>query len=227
VKVLCTNALKAVILDLLPGLEERIAAKPDFVWASTQMLCDRIAGGERGDLAILTAEVIDALAAQGQVVRGSRVDLARSFIGIAVRAGARKPPIDTSDAFRAALLNATSIACSKTGISGIYFQALLDRLGIADAIRPKLKIPAPGDPVGEVVARGEAEIAVQQLSELILVSGIEIVGPLPAPFQKETVFSAGEMADAADEPAARTLLQALTAPSARPTYQRKGLEPLF
>jgi molybdate transport system substrate-binding protein len=226
-KVLCTNAMKAVISDLAPEFEPHIGAGIDFVWASTQMLCDRIAGGDRGDLAILTREVIDDLAAHGRVVPGSRVDLGRSFIGLAVRQGARKPPIDTGEAFQAALLGAASIACSKTGISGIHFQALLDRLAIADAIRPKLKIPVPGDPVGEVVARGDAEIAVQQISELILVRGIEIVGPLPTPFQKESVFSVGRMAEAVQEPGANALVQALTAASAREAYRRNGMEPLF
>jgi molybdate transport system substrate-binding protein len=226
-KVLASNGVKAVLSDLLPDFERGSGTKPEIVWASTQMLLERIAGGDRGDLTVLTAEAIDDLIRQGMLVAGSRADLARSMIGIAVRKGAAKPDIATAAAFKAALLAARTIAYSKTGISGIYFPALLDRLGIADAIAPKIVIPPNGVLIGDVVGRGEAEIGVQQLSELMPFAGVDVVGPLPDELQKVTVFSAGLFASAADERGARALVQALTDPATRSLYVRKGMEPAF
>jgi molybdate transport system substrate-binding protein len=124
------------------------------------------------------------------------------------------------------LLAARSITYSRTGISGIYFRELLDRLDLADAMRPKTVLPAPGVTVGEALAKGEADIGVQQISELMPVAGIEIVGPLPPPLQKASIFSAGLFTRATDAAGARALVQALTAPTARPAYQRNGIEPL-
>jgi molybdate transport system substrate-binding protein len=225
-KVLCTNALKTVVSALAPEFERARGSKLDLIWGSTQMLVDRIGAGEGGDLAILSEEAIDDLIRQGSLAPGSRTDLGRSFIGIAVRQGATKPDIGTVDAFTAALLAAPSITYSKTGISGIYFRGLLERLGLADAMRAKTVLPAPGLSVGEALATGEAAIGVQQISELMPVPGLEIVGPLPPPLQKVSVLSAGLFAHAADAAGARALAEALTAPAARVVYQRNGLEPV-
>jgi molybdate transport system substrate-binding protein len=122
------------------------------------------------------------------MVAGSRVDLVRSAIGIAVRQGAPKPDIGSAAALKQALLSARTISYSKTGISGVYFPTVLERLGIAAQVASKVLIPTSGVPVGEVVAKGDAEIGVQQISELLPVPGIEIVGPLPEEMQKVTVF---------------------------------------
>jgi molybdate transport system substrate-binding protein len=226
VKILCTNAMKTVVSALTPDFERARGSSLDSVWGSTQMLLDRIRGGEYGDVAILSDAAIDDLIRQGRLAPGSRTDLGRASIGIAVRKGARKPEIDTADAFKAALLAARSITYSRTGISGIYFRELLDRLGLADAMGPKTVLPAPGVTVGEALAKGEADIGVQQISELMPVAGIEIVGPLPPPLQKASIFSAGLFSGAADAAGARALVQALTAATARPAYQRNGIEPL-
>ena len=158
------------------------------------------------------------------MVAGSRVDLARSGIGIAVRKGARKPDIGTPDALKQALLAAKSVAHSKTGMSGIYFPTVLARLGIADAMKSKIVMPEPGTPVGEVVAKGEAEIGVQQISELLPVAGVEIVGPLPAELQRITTFSAGLLAGAKDPDTAKALVKYVAAESP-PLLKGKGLEP--
>jgi len=143
-----------------------------------------------------------------------------------VRQGAAKPGIGSPEALKKALLAARSISYSKTGISGVYFPTVLERLGIAEAVKPKIVIPAAGVPVGEVVAKGDADIGVQQISELLPVSGIEIVGPLPAELQKLTVFSAGLFAGAKEPQVANALITMLTSAAAKPLYRRKGMEPV-
>jgi len=228
-KGLFSNGVKAVVVDLMQELERAQGAKLDvakleITWASTNMLMDEIGKGATGDLAILTDEAIDALIGEGKIVAGSRVDLARSAIGIAVRQGAAKPDIGSPEALKTALLAARAISYSKTGISGVYFPTVLERLGIADAVNAKVVIPPPGVPVGEVVAKGDADIGAQQISELLPVPGIEVVGPLPAELQKTTVFSAGLFVGAKEPDAAMALVKALIGPAARPLYAKKGME---
>jgi len=223
-RVLCTNGLKTVMLDLAPEFERAIGTKAVITWGSANGLLQELEAGAGGDLAILTAEAIDVLIKEVKVVAGSRVDLARSGIGVAVRKGAPKPDIGSPDALRRALLAAKSVAHSKTGMSGIYFPTVLARLGIAEEMKPKIVTPEPGTPVGEVVAKGGAEIGVQQISELLPVAGIEIVGPLPAALQRITIFSAGVLTAAKEPQAARALVQ-FVATASRPLLKDKGLEP--
>jgi len=229
-KGLFTNGVKAVVLDLLPEFERASGAAPaitrSITWGSTATLVGEIGKGASGDLAILSDEAIDDLIRQGKIVPGSRVDLARSAIGIAVRKGAPKPDIGSADALKNALLSARTISYSKTGISGVYFPTVLERLGIATQVASKTQIPSPGVLVGDLVARGDAEIGVQQISELLPVPGIEIVGPLPPALQKLTVFSAGLFMGANEPQVAKALVTLLTSPSARSVYERKGLEPV-
>jgi molybdate transport system substrate-binding protein len=225
-KGLFSNGVKAVVLDLMPEFERANGVTPVITWASTNMLMDEIRKGATGDLAILTDEAIDDLIRQGKMVAGSRVDLARSAIGIAVREGARKPDIGSAAALKQTLLSARTISYSKTGISGVYFPTVLERLGIAAIVASKVLIPPSGVPVGEVVAKSEAEIGVQQISELLPVPGIEIVGPLPAELQRVTVFSAGLFIGASESQVAKALVALLASPAAQPVYQRKGMEPV-
>jgi molybdate transport system substrate-binding protein len=226
VKGLFSNGVKAVVLDLLPEFERANGVTPAITWASTNMLMDEIRKGATGDLAILTDEAIDGLIRQGKMVAGSRVDLVRSAIGVAVRDGGPKPDIASAAALKQSLLSARTISYSKTGISGVYFPTVLERLGIAEQVASKVLIPPSGVPVGEVVAKGDAEIGVQQISELLPVPGIEIVGPLPPELQKVTVFSAGMFVGVTDPQAAKALVALLTSAAARPVYQRKGMEPV-
>src|SRR5262245_7834336 len=225
-KVLCTNGVKAVTAELFPTVEKTTGLLVDIDYASTNMLMDKIAGGESGDLAVLSAEAIDSLIAKGVVQTGSRIDLAKSFIGVAVRRGAVEPDIGSVDALKATLVAAKSVMYSKTGISGVYMPKLLEKLGIATLIAPKVKNPSSGT-VGEALARGEAEIALQQVSELMPVPGVKVIGPLPAEVQLVTVFSAGIFASAAEPRAARMLVAELTSNTARSLYSAKGLEPAF
>ena len=225
-KGLFSNGVKAVVLDLLPEFERANGVTPAITWASTNVLMEEIRKGATGDLAILTDEAIDGLIRQGKMVAGSRVDLVRSAIGVAVRQGGPKPDIASAAALKQALRSARTISYSKTGISGVYFPTVLERLGIAEQVASKVLIPPSGVPVGEVVAKGDAEIGVQQISELLPVPGIEIVGPLPPELQKVTVFSAGLFAGASEPQVAKALLALLTSAVARPVYQRKGMEPV-
>jgi molybdate transport system substrate-binding protein len=223
-KVLCTNGVKSVMLDLVPAFERTSGTKLVITWGSANGLLKELETGADGDLAILTAEAIDGLIAQGKVVAGSRVDLASSGIGVAVRKGAKKPDISSPDALKSALLAAKSVAHSKTGMSGIYFPTVLARLGIADEMKSRIVMPEPGTPVGELIAKGEAEIGVQQISELLPVAGVDIVGPLPAALQKITTFSAGLLAGAKDPDTANALVKFLAAEAPR-LLKEKGLEP--
>jgi molybdate transport system substrate-binding protein len=222
-EILCTNGVKSVMLDLIPAFERAGNTKVATTWGSTNALLKDLESGAGGDVAILTAEAIDALIKQGKAVAGSRVDLARSGIGVAVRKGAKRPDIASPEALKRALLAAKSVAHSKTGLSGIYFPTVLSRLGIADQMTSKIVIPDPSTPVGEVVAKGDAEIGIQQISELLPVPGIDIVGPLPEPLQKITIFSGGVLTAANEPDGAAALLKFVAAESPR-LLEQKGLE---
>jgi molybdate transport system substrate-binding protein len=225
-KVLCTNGVKAVTAELFPAVEKTTGLAVDVDYASTNMLMDKIVGGETGDLAVLSAEAIDGLIAGGVIQKGTRFDLAKSSIGVAIRRGMVAPDIGTVDALKVALLAAKSVMYSKTGISGVYMPKLIEKLGLTVEIAPKAKNPSYGT-VGEALARGEAEIALQQISELLPVPGIKVVGPLPAEVQLVTVFSAGIFCAATEPRAARMLVERLTTNAARDVYTSKGLEPAF
>src|SRR3982074_3819646 len=147
-KVLCTNGLKTVMLDLAPDFERTVGTKVTITWGSANGLLKELETGAGGDLAILTAEAIDGLIKEGKVVAGSRIDLASAGPCIDVRKGAHKPDIGSPDALKRALLAAKSVAHSRTGMSGIYFPTVLARLGIADEMKPKIVTPAPGTPGG-------------------------------------------------------------------------------
>jgi molybdate transport system substrate-binding protein len=196
---------------------------------SPEAIPSRLKRGEPADVVIMVGASIDDLARQGLVRAGSKVDLARSQIGMVVRAGAEKPDIGGVDAFKRALLNAKSIAYSDSA-SGIYLSTTLyTKLGIADQVAGKsrkVRGPPSGEPVAAVVARGEAEIGFQQVSELIHVPGVTFVGAIPAELQQDTFFSAA-LANAARQPqAAGALLRFLASPEAAPAISKAGLAPL-
>ena len=184
---------------------------------------NRLAAGEPVDLVIMAGDGLDRLIAEGKVVAGSRVDLARSGIGVAVRAGAPRPDLSSVDAFMRALRQAKSVAHSSSA-SGIYLKGLFQRLGLYDTLGDRIR-QVEGEPVGSVVARGEAEIGFQQVSELLPVPGIDFVGPLPPEMQHVTVFAAGIAAHARAPDAASAVIAYLTAPAAAPIIRRSGMEP--
>jgi molybdate transport system substrate-binding protein len=224
IKVLSTNGMRSVVEELAPPFERTTGHKLNRTFGITSALRRQIEAGEPFDVAILGADFIDALITQGKLRADTRTDVARSGIGIAVHAGAPKPDISTVEALKRALLDTPSIAYNKEATSGIYFVSLLERLGIAEAVQPKTKSGAGF--VAELVARGEAEMAVQAMSDHLAVPGVEVVGPLPAEVQNYIVFTAGVGADVNDPGPAKELIPFLTAPSAVPVLKAKGLEPV-
>ena len=192
-------------------------------FAPTVALLDRLRAGEPTDLAILTAEGLAALERDGTVLAGSRVDVAVSLVGVAVRSGAPHPAIGTAEDFRRALLDAPSVAYSRIGASGILFARVIGRLGIADAVNAKARVVASGF-TAELAASGEVALAVQQVSELLAVPGSEVVGPLPAELQEPALFSAGVLREAAQPGAARHLLRIPASAAAAAALRASGLE---
>jgi molybdate transport system substrate-binding protein len=223
-KVLCTNALDAVLRELVPAFERASGHEVSVTYKSTNQIIDLVKAGEVADLLIAGQAAIEELAAAGNVAGGSSVNLASSGIGVCVRAGAPKPDIHSVEAFKRALLAAKSVAHTATGQSGSYFAGLIDRLGIGDQVRAKAKVSAGGI-IGEFVARGEAELGIQQISEVLAVPGVDLVGPLPPEIQKVTVFAAGICSASREAEAARALVRFLTTTSAVAAMKAKGLEP--
>jgi len=228
IRAVSSGGFKAALLALVPAFERESGHKVAIEWGSSlgnapTSIPSRLQRGDPLDLVILSRDSLDGLIAQGRIVAGSRVDLARSGIGVAVRAGAPKPDIGSVDAFKRALREARSIAHSSSA-SGVYLKDLLQRLGLAAALALKIR-QVEGEPVGQVVARGEAEIGLQQVSELIPVAGIAYVGPLPAEIQEITVFAAGIPVGAKHPDAARALVGFLTSPAAAAIIRKCGMEP--
>ncbi len=223
IKVMASAAFKEAYLELVPEFERSTGHKVVTIWVPSVQMMNRLKGGETVDLVIMSAASLDELIKCGMIAPGNRFDLAKSGVGVAVKAGAAKPDISSGEALKHAVLAAQSIVYS-TGPSGIYLAGLFQRMGIADQIRHKIK-QVQGEPAGASVARGEAEIGFQQVSELLPVPGIDILGPLPADVQQITVFSAGLHVGAKAPDAARALVKFLTAPAAAPVIRKKGMEP--
>jgi molybdate transport system substrate-binding protein len=223
VKVISSNALKSVLEELAPQFEKSSEHKLAITWGAAAELKVQIEKGAPFDVTILTVGAIDDLIKQGKLVAATRTPLARSAVGVAVRKGAPKPDISTTEAFKRAMLNATSISYVEQGASGIYMKDLFVKLGIADAIKPKLKLAPTA--AAEFVANGGAEIGMTQISEILPHKGADLVGPLPADIQLYTNF-AGALGAAAMQPdAARALIKFLTSPAATPVLKVKGLDP--
>jgi len=221
IKVMASAAFKEAYLELVPEFERATGHKVVTLWVPSVQMMSRLKRGETVDLVILSAASLDELIKAGII--GNRYDLAKSGVGVAVRAGAPKPDISSGEALKRAVLAAKAIVYS-TGPSGIYLAGLFQRMGIADRIKSKVR-QVQGEPAGAVVARGEAEIGFQQVSELLPVPGVDLVGPLPADVQRITVFSAGLHVAAKAPDAARALVKFLTAPAAAPVIRKKGMEP--
>jgi len=222
-KAMSTLGIMDVLRALLPGYEAARGLDIATEFAPTQRLTDRIAAGESADLAFLTEAAVESLMAAGTLLPGSRVDLARSFVGVAVREGAPRPDIGSAAAFTRALLEAPSIVYSRAGASGIFFAGLIRRLGIEAAVNAKATI-IPEGLTGAVVARGEAALAIQQVSELMAVPGIDILGRLPAEIAGITTFSGAVFAASPQAEAGRALLDFLAAPEHAAEYTTRGLE---
>ena len=224
VRVLSTLALMGAVRGLSVRYQAASGVRIDADFAPTLGLLDRLRGGETADVVILTRQALDDLAAQGSVVAASCVDLARSFVGIAVKAGAAHPGIATEAALRATLLGARAIAYSRIGASGIFFAQLIERLGIASEVNARARI-IPSGLTAALLVSGEAELAVQQISELKQVAGVEVVGAIPRELQTPAVFSAGRWTASARARQADALLKYLASPEVVPMLRESGLEP--
>ena len=227
IKVLTAGAFKQVLLVLVPDFEKQTGHKVVLENDTVGALTKRIEGGEAFDLAVLTPAAVNDLSTRGKFVAGSRTNLGRVGVGVVVKEGAPKPDISSVDAFKKTLLAAKSVAYidpAAGGSSGIYVAGLLDKLGVAADVKPKAKL-IPGGAVAEHIARGEAEIGIHQISEILPVKGITLVGPLPADIQNYTVYAAGLGANGKESEAAKALLKTLSGPAAADVLKSKGMEP--
>jgi molybdate transport system substrate-binding protein len=223
IRLMSTLGMRGVMTEITPFLT-KVGLDFTATYGATKLLTQKMAAGETAEVAILTDEAIAELTSSGMIAAGSRRDLARSAIGIAVAAGAAKPYFRTAETFTQTMLAARSIAYSRSGASGLHFAELIRRLGIADEVNRKAKVI--DGVVGELVARREVDLAVQQISELKLVPGIEIVGALPDELQKITTFSAGIFSATTRPAAAGLLISALTSPEVAAVMRKQGMEPV-
>jgi molybdate transport system substrate-binding protein len=224
ITVLSTQATQEAYLELVAQFEKASGHKVTTAFTGTLNVQKRLADSEACDLIIMAGPAIDEQIKLGKAVAGSRVDFAKSGVGLAVRKGAAKPDIGSAEALKKTLLRAKSIGYS-TGPSGLYMLGVFEKLGIAGEVKGKLKQTPSGVFVGNLIASGETEIGFQQISELVHFAGIDYVGPLPGELQRMTVFSAGIHAGAKQAEAARALVKFLTAPAAAPVVRKHGLEP--
>ena len=204
----------------LKGVLEKLRPKADLSFDATQAILQRVAKGERADLLILTREALDGLVKKKAVT--AYAPLGSSGVGVAARLGAPRPDIKSPENFVRALLAASSVAHSRVGASGLHFKQLLEQLGIVAKVRT---VVIEKGPVALAVARGQAELGIQQLCELAPVPGISIVGPLPAPYQVVTHFYAGLPAGAAHMKSAMSIIELLRSPAARPVMLAGGMKP--
>jgi molybdate transport system substrate-binding protein len=223
VRLLSTLALRGALVQLAEQYLMAKGVRLDADYAPTVGLLKRLREGEKADVLILTCEGLDELVAEGAVVAASRIDLARSYVGLAVKAGDRHPDISTEKSLISALLAARSVAYSKIGASGIYFAELIERLGIAAEINAKATITAGF--TAERLITGEADLAVQQLSELKQVADVELVGPIPLSLQTAAIFTGGRMASSENAVLADALLTYLASSEVAPVLRESGLEP--
>jgi len=226
IKVLVAGAFKPVVVALVPAFEQRTGHKVTVDNGTAGQLTKRIADGEAFDVAIITPPVIKELAASGKVLPDTAANVARVGIGVAVKSGAPAPDIGTSEAFQRALLAARAVAYidpAAGGSSGIYLSKLFETMGIADAIKAKAVL-VPGGLVAQRLVTGEADLAIHQISEILAVPGVTLVGPLPAAIQNYTVYAGAVSARPNNAAAAQEFMSALRGPEAAATLKAKGLE---
>jgi molybdate transport system substrate-binding protein len=221
IRVLCSNGLKAVMEELAPQFERATGHKVVMKFGLAAGFKQQIQAGETFDLAVLTPPLIDDLVKQGRMAADSRADIARTGLGLMIRAGARKPDVTTTETFKRALLNAKSIAFAKEGASGIAFASLIERLSIADTLKTRLKPTSTGEEVNDLVVRGNADFGILPLSERLAVRGAELGGMFPADVQSYITMTAAVSSGAKQGAAARDLIKFLTSPAVLPTIKAK------
>ena len=224
IKVLCSNGIRAVLEELAPQFERETKHKVTVLFEPSTRLKSRIEAGEAFDLTVLTPALIDDVIKAGKVNAASRTVLARSGLGISIRAGARKPDVSTVDAFKRALLAARSITYASQGASAAPFEALVEKLGLTAQIKPKYNLRETAAQVGEAISSGKVELGIAPVSEILPVKGVELAGPLPAEIQSYVVMVGGVGTNATDTNAAKRLLDFVIAPANLPVIKAKGME---
>lgn len=219
--VFCTQALRTSLLDLAPRFTAATGHKVNLVVAPSGQLVKKVQAGEIADVLIANAGNIDALI-KDRKVTGDRIEIARAQVGLSIKAGGPRPDISTPDGVKRALLDAKAVAYSAGGLSGNAFESVLAKLGITEQVKAKAKNASPA---AKLVVSGEADIAVQQISELIAVEGAELLGPLPGALDQVTQFSMGVLADGKQTEVARAMIDYLRTPEAQAVIKTKGLTP--
>ena len=224
ISIISSMATRQLLADLVAKFQQTSAQQVAVESVGGVDAARRVQAGEAFDVVILAANAIGQLTEAGKIVPGSRVDLVKSGVSIAVRAGAPQPDIGSEEAVKQAVLSARSLSYS-TGPSGVHLIKLFERWGIVDTIKSRIVQAPPGVPVGSMLANGEVELGFQQLSEMIHMAGIEVLGPLPPAIQIITTFSAGLAATSTRAAAVRTLLDFMISPAALEAKLRNGMEP--
>jgi molybdate transport system substrate-binding protein len=222
--VLSSNGFQAALEELAPRFERDKKQKLNVTYDLAATLKQRIENGLAFDLAVLTPAAIDDLIKSGKIAAASRTPLARVGLGLAVRAGARKPDLATTDAFKRTLTNAKSITYVKEGASGVAFVGLIERIGLAAALQPKTRLAATRDEVGEILARGDAELGVLPVSEILTLRGVELGGRFPADVQTYIVMVAGASTTSAQSPSVQDLIKFLLDAHSGSVMSAKGME---
>jgi molybdate transport system substrate-binding protein len=224
IKVLSSIATREAYLELVPQFEKASGHKVTTAWSGTTAIMKTMAAGnEQHDLVVISSTEMEELIKQGKIVAGSRADLSKSGIGIAVRAGAKRPDVSTPDALKKTLIAAKTVGYT-SGPSGVYMAGLVERMGIAAEVKAKFRSVPSGGTIGTIVASGDCEIGFQQVSELVHIPGVDYIGPLPAEVQRVTVFSIGLQTGAPNPGPAKALVTFLTTPAAVAVMQKHGLE---
>jgi molybdate transport system substrate-binding protein len=224
ITVLTSQGVVSAVRDLAPAFERASGHRVVVSFGAGPSLMNKINANAPADLVTHYPDAIDDLIKQGKVLAGTRVDFARGGIGLAVLKGAPKPDIGSAEAFKHTMLAAKSVAYSRTGASGLYAAKLMERLGIAEEMKSKTKL-VDGVPVAEVVAKGEAELGLQQINVILPVAGIDYAGPLPPDLQDYVEFAAGVLAVSKEPEVAKALVKFMSAPEAAPLIRKSGMEP--
>lgn len=228
IKIFSTIGVQSALEELTPKFEKATGHKLTITWATAAILVKRVQAGETADLMVLTKQSLDTLTKDGKASAGPDANFASSGMAVVVKKGSPKPDISTPEAFKQALLKAKAIAYSDPsagGASGVYFAKLLERMGIADQMKPKTRHPPPSGNSAVLVVNGEAELAIQQEPEVMSVAGVDMVGPLPGDLNNITVYSAGVGAGSKQADAANSLIKFLHTPEAAAVFKAKGLTP--
>ena len=225
IRVLCSNGMKAVLEEVRPRMERAIGHPLSIEFSSTASFKEKIDAGATFDVAILTSDMMNILTKENKIATGTRADVARTGVGIGVRAGAPRPDISTPDKLKQTLLQTKSITYTKSGASAVFVTRMIDRLGIAAELKPKLIADTRAGHVSQAVAEGQADMVLTLISEILPVHGVQFLGPLPGDLQGYTVLTAGVGAQAKDAEAAKAAVKFLTGASIGPILKAKGMEP--